>query len=262
MSSIKKIFDKYNVYISNANNDQQISKFSSDVIKSVLDLLSIYFLSLKEEKITIILNTQMPYPLCVNKENIIFLNCDPNAGNQLAYQLIHEFCHFYIHNHRIEYPLLWLEESICEMASYYFLSELTEFWKKNEIYKTYVVSNTKKPYYPLFKEYASNDMHKAEKFEIKHLIEPNNLKLKQLSETGENRSLNAYISITLLPIFENYHSLWKTINYFNKTENDNLKEFLIGWYYDVPKYLRSGMMELLNVFGITRKDTRNYNPNT
>ena len=258
MEDIKKISDDFKAVVTLKTKYQEITQFTVDVLKSVLELYSNYFEDLKDKELKIIFDRGMPNPMCLYDANIIFLTCDPQKGNQLVYQFAHELCHFCIGDGRPDKPFLWLEESICEMASYYFLFKIGSIWKENIYYHRYYESNTNKPYYTCFHAYANNDMKKAIPFDIAKLTDSNNLKFKELSESGTNRNLNAYIAVTMLPVFQKYPSLWKYVTYLNKTKNNNLELFLIEWYFSIPKYLHTGMRELLKLFGINRQQLRHH----
>lgn len=258
MEEIKKISDNFKAVATLKNSHQEISQFTIDVLKSVLKLYFNYFEDLKDRDLKIVFDRDMPNPMCLSNVNIIFLTCAPQKGDQLVYQFSHELCHFCIGDGRADKPLLWLEESICEMASYYFLFEIGDIWKENIYYHRYFGSNTNEPYYTFFHPYANNDMKKAIPFDIAKLTDSNNPKLKKLSETGTNRNLNAHIAVTILPIFQKYPSLWKHITYLNKANDNNLELFLIEWYFSIPKYLQTGMRELLKIFGINRQQLRHH----
>lgn len=254
----KKISNDFKAIVTSKNEYQEISQFTVDILKNVLEMYSNYFGNLTEKELKIVFDRGMANPMCLSNENIIFLTCEPQKGNQLVYQFAHELCHFCICDGRLDTPFLWLEESICEMASYYFLLKIGDIWKENIYYHKYYESNTKKPYYNFFHSYAKNEMKKAIPFDIAKLTDPNNPKLKELSETGTNRNLNAYITMNMLPIFQKYPSLWKHITYLNKANDNNLELFFTEWYYSIPKYLQTGMRELLKIFGINRQQLRHY----
>ena len=62
----------------------------------------------------ITIQQQRPNPVCYRENNLIILSCD-------AYQLAHEMCHLMIPNDVVP-ELRWLEESICELSSFFFSS--------------------------------------------------------------------------------------------------------------------------------------------
>lgn len=241
------ISDMYKVKLVVVNTEMKIYPGTIDCIKSILELYSHYFPELKIINFTIIIDPDYPNPYYEYSTRNIYLKTYPANWSQIAYQFCHELCHLVINNQQFN-KILWFEESISEMASYYFMEELSNVWKKS--YKEYL-SCDNKPYYNSFKEYVDNDKKKATFFNIASLKKDINL-LNKLNENGINREYNANIAIQMLPIFKLYPGLWKTITCFkNIQSNDDLETFLIEWNNLSPKYLKRGMKEIMKLFNIT-----------
>lgn len=77
----------------------------------------------------------MDCPKCCGNEDMhmIFLHTSSNYWSQYVYQFAHEFCH-----HAISGPLdgsleasFWFEESICELASCYFMEKVIGIWRNS-----------------------------------------------------------------------------------------------------------------------------------
>ena len=75
-------------------------------------------------------------PMCSNRGiyRVIFLSATEAYWCQYMYQFAHEFCH-----HLINGPMdgnyvssFWFEESVCEMASEYFLMKIAKEWIEND----------------------------------------------------------------------------------------------------------------------------------
>ncbi|MBS5368347.1 MAG: hypothetical protein KHY19_02595 [Coprobacillus cateniformis] len=242
-----EISNDFKTKVTLINNSQNIQQITIDTIASVLTLFSKFFPELKNRELTVVFDSQQSNPRCIHLANIIFLTCDCLKPNQLAYQLSHELCHFCINNLNYDTNMLWFEESLCEMASYYFLKEMTFYWK--EKFPNCISSDNDK-YYPLFQKYAIDDMKKAIPFDIANLKESNDT-LSILEENGTNREYNAYVAIKLLPIFESYPGLWKTITCFKDIHKLNLEDFLLEWYSLTPKYLqKKAMKQVLKLFNV------------
>ena len=93
----------------------------------------------------------------MRKLKIILLNTTIDFWNQAAYQFSHELCHMLIPKNVID-ELRWLEESICETASYFFLKRISPVWKDNNIDYKDACGNL---YDIQFIEYIENESYKA-----------------------------------------------------------------------------------------------------
>lgn len=240
-----KLSDNYKAKLKVVNTDQEVNIGTIECIISILDLYSYYFTELKNSDFTIIIDPKFRNPYCEYSTKSIYLKTLPFSWCQIAYQFCHELCHFVISNPKPN-KILWLEESICEMASYYFMEQLSNHWKKH--YKHYMSSDNK-PYYKFFKEYVDNDKKKAIFFNIDSLKNNTEI-LSSLQKDGINREYNANIAIQMLPIFKSYPGLWKTISCFKNIHSTELETFLIEWNNLSPKYLKKGMKEIMKLFNI------------
>nr|WP_314783128.1 hypothetical protein [uncultured Porphyromonas sp.] len=87
---------------------------------------------MRDETIHIIAKDDSPMCARINDDNcIIFLHCPSDAsGLQYAYQFAHEFCHWLIGGSLSGElcGLFWLEETVCELASFHCLSVLRDKW--------------------------------------------------------------------------------------------------------------------------------------
>lgn len=80
------------------------------------------------------------YPVTYSNYNVILLSAENKFWCKYAYQFAHEYCHFQIGGN-VPPQLRWFEESLCELASYFFLPRIGDLWKIN-------------PPYPNWKDYA------------------------------------------------------------------------------------------------------------
>ena len=99
------------------------------VLNSICSLFQEHFPEAKNKlaDLTVFLCKEGEEPICYRKSQKIFLYADILSFSQAAYQFSHELCHYMIPD-TVCQNLGWLEESICETASYYFLKKLTIAW--------------------------------------------------------------------------------------------------------------------------------------
>lgn len=197
----------------------------------------------------IVFSENIEKPNCDRNSGFIFLAVNPNTWNQLAYQLAHEMCHRVIPN-EVTKNLRWLEESICELSSYYFLPQLSKYWRRKNVNLVY--SKTNKPYYPAFEEYVKNDRQKATAVDLPSFSStpiPN--ELQSLIDDCEIREKNAYIANSLLPIFDRRSNTWRAIPFLsNLKSNESLETSLREWITLAPTEARAGLQRIALLFGV------------
>ena len=218
------------------------------VISSLLHVMNNHLPieSLPSTKIIFLENIERP--ICQRNAELIILNANPNTWNQLAYQLAHEMCHRTIPCDVIK-NLRWLEESICELSSYYFLPRLTKYWRRKKV--PLVFKKTQKPYYPAFESYVKYDKKKAEPFDLSSLASDTlSEKLQQLINDCEIREMNAHIANEFLPVFKAHPDTWHAVPYLCQIKSDlTLKESLTEWLALSPEESRTGLRKIAQIFG-------------
>ena len=127
-------------------------------------------------------------PVTYSDQNLIFLSAENRFWCQYAYQFAHEYCHFQIGGN-VPQQLRWFEESLCELASYFFLPRIGDLWKTNPPYPNW------KDYAENFREYSLNDQQKATPFDLAFLDNPS--VLVYLIQNEYDRPKNAYVAIEL-----------------------------------------------------------------
>lgn len=204
----------------------------SALYKSFFDLDDLY--------LTVILSKDPSAPVCYRKNRIILLNTELKFWSQAAYQFSHELCHFIIPED-VSNNLRWLEESICESASYYFLRKLTDFWIKKQIpYRT----SGGKLYAYSFTSYVESNSFKAIPFNLKDQKEINNLE-----SNCYQREKNAYIANLMLPIFLSYPELWKAVPILSSVQQvHHLSDALLEWREKSPIESQKGVDEIIKLF--------------
>ncbi len=158
---------------------------------------------------------------CVSQDKTaIYLNCEIGYYCQAAYQLCHELCHIMI-NGKVNSKIRWLEESICECASLYFMQLISIAWKNQDFFPEYYVN---------FQKYVQNilsDTSKIKEFDISQLSHKNSPITIYLSTHEYERDINRYIAIKLLPFFSKNPNLWKAFQNLYKIVNvDSIIETL------------------------------------
>lgn len=175
----------------------------------------------------------------------IYISCTFNRLSQLAYQFCHEFCHHLIPRDVIQ-SLRWFEESICELASLFFMRMLAPYWKTHSLLNdpeyaekisSYVDSVT-----------ATNNF---QPFTLSDLSNPDSLISRKFSEAdGEYHRLhNRFIAINLLPIFETHDGLWQAVPYLCDVKDEKtLLTQLHTWKTLSPEISHNGIDKIIKLF--------------
>ena len=219
------------------------------VISSLLHVMNNKLPVESVPKTTIAFSENGKNPICYRESGLIILTANPNKWDQLAYQLSHEMCHRVIPNDVVQ-NLRWLEESICELSSYYFLPQLSKYWRRKNVNLVYAKTN--KPYYPAFEKYVKNDWQKAIEINLSSFSTcPLSNELQALINNCELREQNAYIAKALLPIFKNHPNTWLAISFLGTLNPDvSLETSLEEWIKLSPKECHIGLQKISKIFGI------------
>lgn len=201
------------------------------VLESVKLLFSKYFDNVDANALAVInVYPSDDYPMVVYERNIIYLSVpavnesgDPNCDwARFIYQFSHEFCHYMSFGH-VPKRMRWFEESICEMASHFFLIESEKSWRSSPPYPNW------SSYASSIAEYESKTCNGQQVINLSDLSNFRSPLLESLQNNEYQRQINRYIALQMLPIFQNSPSLWKIVPYLvdlsnNKSFSDNLKE--------------------------------------
>lgn len=142
-------------------------------------------------------------PRCLRDRKVIYLNVSGRLWSKFAYQFAHEYCHYQIPQD-VASSLRWFEESICELASYYFMPLISDLWIVKPPYPNW------REYAPHFREYALADENKAEAFEL-DFSKLENPTIEYLERIEYDRLKNAFVARQLKPIFLDTPTLWSEI---------------------------------------------------
>lgn len=183
----------------------------------------------------------------LQNENIIILNTRDKFWSQYSYQFAHEFCHHII---GMPHPIIidrfgWLEESLCELASIYFIDKMSETWKVAPPYKDW------QPYSQDLHEYSREIKDHRENYIGEPFADWLQPKLPELYRDRYNRRYNTIIALNLLPSFKRHPQLWQTIQYFANVEvtaTMTLEEFLKEWQSKLPSHLKGVLKRIERLF--------------
>lgn len=225
------------------------SNGSSFVLSSLLYIMNLKLPIKNVPATTILFSEKMKSPICLRESGLIILNANPSNWSQVAYQLAHEMCHRTIPS-EVSQNLRWLEESICELSSYYFLPRLSKYWRRQKV--NFVLEKSGLPYYPAFEKYVKNDIEKAIAIDLSSFsaVPPSN-ELHSLIKDCEIREKNAYIAKILLPIFDKHPDTWHAIPLLGiLSPNIPLKASLTEWIELSPVECHVGLKKIAEIFGV------------
>lgn len=192
------------------------------VLDSVVQLFSLYFNDVHQHPLTVVCNfPKKEMPETVYEINTIFLNVSPFAPDggpgcywsQFIYQFSHEFCHYMNWGHVVQ-PLRWFEETLCELASHFFLIKSAEQWIHNAPYPNW------SSYSSNLIAYEINTRGNIESFDTSDLLNHSSEVIRSLEGNEYQRSKNRYVAIKLLPLFEENPTLWKIVPFLTTLSDD------------------------------------------
>lgn len=199
-----------------------------NVLDGVAYLFSQYVPTLKEKLLTVRFYPSDDTPMCLRSQHMILLNCEIDVWNQAAYQFAHELCHFTIPVD-VHPKLRWIEESICQAASIFFLFQLADTFGRGG-----------HPYAKYFSCYAEKDARKATPFNWTDRVE-----LSALRSDPYLREKNSYIANHLLPIIWEEPKLWAAVPLLGFVrEVSSIQAALDEWLRLVPLDLRPGLLRI------------------
>lgn len=182
------------------------------------------------------------HPVTYRLHDVILLSAHDRYWSNYAYQFAHELCHFQIPSN-VPRQLRWFEESLCELASYYFLPRISALWKTDPPYPNWIT------YAEAFTTYVQNDMKKTEPFNL-NLFENRSVS-EHLIRNEYDRSKNAYVALKLLPIFDSSPDLWSTIHLLSSIpEGLSIADSLHYWYELTPANHKNSIQKILHVFSM------------
>ena len=191
------------------NSDYNISV--AHVLNDVVSCYEKYFINVHRHTLIVINEPSREGPLTEYESYTIYLAVNDLMANggcrydwsKYIYQFSHEFCHYMNFGHVIK-SLRWFEESICEMASFFFLYEMSSLYSNRQQEEWNIFA-------PFLIDYAKLSMQKAEAFDLFALSDPSSDISTYLSIQEYDRKKNAFVAINLLQLFKENTELWKVI---------------------------------------------------
>ena len=225
----------------------QQSDLTEQVISTlVITIIHLYNLDFKKipKSHKIVIDPNFEYPQTFKNECRIQIACDPVYYSQFAYQYCHELCHLMIDNDVYE-DYRWFEESLCELASIYFLPIISKEWMNNHVdFKT----SDGQLFAPLFGEYSANVISSNFKeFDLHDLSNDNSEISVKLKKNPYHRDLNKYVALNLLTYFQVIDNLWEFVPSVCSIQTSKpFLEFIDEWYQlnNSSKLSNSGISSL------------------
>lgn len=222
------------------------------LLDSVVQLFSECFFKVDQFPLEVFCNApNRPVPETVYELNSIFLSVNPFGEDgqpachwsQFIYQFAHEFCHYMNFGHVVQ-NMRWFEETLCELASHYFLIQSFLKWQIAPPYENW------KSYALQLKKYQMQQAEHIASFDISKLSEQSSGIRKALEVDEYNRDYNRHIAVKLLPSFLETPSLWKIVPHLTKAkENYSFTENLLLLESESCIDLKN----LLSIFGIVKQ---------
>lgn len=158
---------KYNdyFYIADVDITLEEKQYLSVMKMLIIDLFQDVGAKFDYERLVIVKNTNESFPIFFSEGRIIMLSVKKfSYWCQLIYQLSHELTHafIYFNNKDSAKKIKWIEETICEAVSLYFLNYFSINW--NNCILSHNDPNYKKCIY----DYLYNEVNKKEKETIKN----------------------------------------------------------------------------------------------
>ena len=164
----------------------------------------------------------------------IFLSSRGNKWSNYVYQFSHEYCHYLINGplDGVLETTFWFEESICELASMYFLNRSTIRWMS---YNTLRIPNAPllsrerallqlKDFAPKNQEYLRDLRNQNQSIEVSlaSWLEAN---MNSLSEPRYQRRMYNQIADSLLDLFIDYPDLWRILPFLSRPTQAEYRGF-------------------------------------
>lgn len=186
------------------------------------------------------------HPVIYSDHNVILLSAKERLWCKYAYQFAHEYCHFQIGG-SVPRQLRWFEESLCELASYFFLPCIGDLWKTNPPYPNW------KDYAENFLEYTILDQQEATPFDLN--FSNNADTLIHLIQNEYDRPKNAYVALKLMPIFESSPQLWSVVHIIRSVpKNLSFSESMRCWRDLSPDAFRRDIEKIAQLFSVTLRN--------
>jgi hypothetical protein len=180
-------------------------------------------------------------------EYIVRLNTGDTYWAQYAFQFAHEFTHILCVYREGDSGNLWLEESLCELASLYALRQMSQTWKTRPPYPNW------KDYAAKLNDYADERLKKATLPEKMTLAQWYAENAESLSKEGTQREKNLIVAAALLPLIEKEPEHWAAVEHLNTGKTKEPRTFakcLADWHANVPEKHKAFVKAVGERFGV------------
>lgn len=225
--------------IDNWDNNFQYLEY---ILNEINKIYKSYFPDFKTNQLTLKFDcsSSSSAPIYLRKLKTIILNADITYWCQVAYQYCHELCHYNIPEDVID-NFRWFEESICEMASAYFMNDLSSKWRNGIIYPEYHI---------YLKHYSDNILKNYKDFDLKEITYNSEI-FKSLANNPYKRDYNRKISRILLKAFKKTPLLWSQVPKICYVKNVySFNDFIIEWAKLSDDHLSNSILSILSLVDI------------
>ena len=238
-----KLVPSFRVRIPDGENVNSCQNFAY-VVDCIARLMQNYLPGIGSKPLSICYIPSYPNPICYRSTQKIVLNADKiSYSNQVAYEFAHELCHYAI-PHDVCQSLRWIEESICQLSSIFFLHQIAHMWRITDPnFWVYVDNVAKSPYYLSFIQYAQDDAQKYEFFDF-----TDQEVLAYLHNECEDRPKNRHLANRLFPLFMENPALWQAVPVLCQVNQATLHESLDAWILQSPESLRPDLQKIRDWF--------------
>lgn len=183
--------NKYSTYFSVVENTALFTPYLEVIKDIIVDYFEKLGLFYDYENRQVVCEPQFPSPIfCRANENegmnydTIYITCDCSYWCQVVFQLSHELTHCFIHctNKDRSKQIDWVEETICEAISLYFLKYFADEWVLLPLYEL------NHDFAESFRDYLKNELNNlySKKLTLCQSIQ----ELKQLNATSQEEREN------------------------------------------------------------------------
>ncbi len=176
------------------------------------------------------------------------INIQGTYWAQCAYQFAHEFGHIWFNTRPGPNAQLWLEESLCEVASLYALRQMAEAWKENPPYQNWT------DYAPHLKSYADERINSVKLGDGVTFTDWFKQNRAGFAEKAHDRDKNLVVAVHILPLLEANPRGWQALAFLNRgklEENESLETYLSAWHKRVPRVHQPFVREVAALFDVT-----------
>lgn len=184
----------------------------------------------------------------VGDQTLIFLSSiRGNLWAKIAYQLSHELCHVHANFSEQQcHAFKWLEESICELASYCNVRKMSHEWAQRSPLP-FMAS-----YAPSLNQYVQDIISGINP--QSSFVEWLASNLDELKADQYLREKNKIVALNLMPIFTKDNKAWQAVGFLNKwpvKASDSLSDYIGSWEAACPDNLKPTVREIGLTLGAT-----------